>query len=67
MEYVVVRHGSYGSHDPVRKGGSDEEEEKPERRAVVIEYKGLYFFDGVRSENLLYCNYPRGYYEGSTS
>ncbi len=64
MEYVVVRHGSYGWHDPVRKGGSDKSEEKPKSRAVVIEYRGLYFFDGIRSETLLSCNYPRGYYEG---
>ncbi len=44
MEYVVVRHGSYGLHDPVRKGGSDEGEENPESRAVVIEYRGLNIF-----------------------
>jgi hypothetical protein len=44
MEYVVVRHGSYSLHNPVRNGGSDKGEEKPESRAVVIEYRGLYFF-----------------------
>ncbi len=37
MEYVLVRHGSYGLHNPVRRGGSDEGEEKPKSRAVVIE------------------------------
>ncbi len=67
MEYVVVRHGSYGLHDPVRKEGYDEGEEKPKSRAVVIEYGGFYFFDGVRSETLLSRDYPRGYYKGSTS
>ncbi len=44
MEFVVVRHSSYGLHDPVRKGGSDEGEEKSKSRAVVIEYGGLYIF-----------------------
>ncbi len=44
MEYVVVRHGSYGLYNLVRKGGSDEGEKKPENRAVVKEYGGLYFF-----------------------
>jgi hypothetical protein len=44
MEYVVVRHGSYSLYNPVRKGGSDEGEEKPQNKAVVIEYGGLYFF-----------------------
>jgi hypothetical protein len=61
MEYVLVKHGYYSSHDPVRKGGSDEGEEKTKSRAVVIEYGGLYFFDGVRSENRL----SRNYYEFS--
>jgi hypothetical protein len=65
VEYVVIRHSSYGSHDPVRKGDSDEGEEKPESRAVVIEYGGLnFFFDGVRGDTLLSRNYPRGYYKG---
>jgi hypothetical protein len=64
VEYVVVRHGSYGLHDPVRKGGSDEGKEKPKSRAVVIEYGGLYLFDSVRSETLLSRNYPWGYYKG---
>jgi hypothetical protein len=67
MEYVVVRHSSFGLHNLVRKGGSDEGEEKPKSRAVVIEYGGLYFFDGVRSETLLSHNYPQGYYKGSNS
>jgi hypothetical protein len=45
VEYVLSRQGSYSS--PVRKGCSDEDEEKPENRAVVITYKGLYFFGNV--------------------
>ncbi len=44
----------------------DEDEEKHENRAVVIEYRGLYFFDGIRSETLLPHSYPRGYYKGTT-
>ncbi len=36
MVYVVARQGSYGSHDPVRKGGSDEAEKKAKNRAVVM-------------------------------
>ena len=44
MEYVLVKHGYYSSHDPVRKGGSDEGEEKTKSRAVVIEYRGLNIF-----------------------
>jgi hypothetical protein len=54
VEYVVIRHGSYGSHNPVRKGGSGEGEEKPKSRAVVIEYGGLYFFLTM-SEVKLFC------------
>ncbi len=45
VAYVIARHGSYGSHDPVRKGGSDEGEEKPENRAVVmLDTEGCIFF-----------------------
>ncbi len=33
---VIARRGSYSSHDLVRKGGSDEGEEKPINRAVVM-------------------------------
>ena len=34
MAYVIVKQGSYSSHDLVRKGGSDEEgEEEPKNRA----------------------------------
>ncbi len=60
MEYVVVRHGTYGFHDSVRKGGSDEGEEKPESRAVMIEYGGLYFL--TVSEVKIFClvTTPRG-------
>jgi hypothetical protein len=36
MEYVVARLGSYGSHDPVRKGGSDEAEKMEGSRPVVM-------------------------------
>ncbi len=64
MEYVVVRQGSYSSYDPVRKGGSAEGEEKPKNRAIVTEYRGLYFFDCVRSDYFLSHNYPWGYYVG---
>jgi hypothetical protein len=60
VEYVVVRHGTYGFHDSVRKGGSDEGEEKPESRAVMIEYGGLYFL--TVSEVKIFClvTTPRG-------
>ena len=46
MAYVIARRGSYGSHDPVRKGGSDEGEEKPKNRAVVmLDTEGCILFD----------------------
>jgi hypothetical protein len=53
VEYVVVRHCSYGSYDLVRKGGSNEGEEKPENRAVVIEYGRLFFL--TVSEVKIFC------------
>jgi hypothetical protein len=66
MAYVIARHGSYGSHDPVRKGGSDEGEEKPENRAVVmLDTEGCIFLPMI---NVRYsCTYveavfgPLGY------
>ena len=42
-EYVLARQGSYGLHDPTRKGGSDEGEEKPEKRAW-LSTEGCIFF-----------------------
>ena len=40
-----VRRGSYGSPDPSRKGGSDEGEEKPEKRACgELDMEGCIFF-----------------------
>ncbi len=46
MAYVIARRGSYGSHNPVRKGGSDEGEEKPKNRAVVmLDTEGCILFD----------------------
>ena len=46
MVYVMARCGSYGSHDLVRKGGSDEGEEKPKNRAVVmLDTEGCILFD----------------------
>ena len=61
-----VRCSSYSSHDPVRKGGSDKGEEKPENRAVVmINTEGCIFLTTI---NLQYfCMYanaafsPLGY------
>jgi hypothetical protein len=64
VEYVVVRHGSYGLQDPVRKGGSDEGEKKPKTRAVVIKYGELYFL--MVSEVKLFClvTTPKGTMKG---
>jgi hypothetical protein len=54
VDYVVVRHGSYGLYNPVsRKGGSDEGEEKPKNKTVVIECGGLYFL--TMSEVKIFC------------
>ncbi len=64
MEYVVVRHGSYSSHDPVSKGGSDEDEKKPESRAVVIEYGGLYFLTVSEVKILCLVTTPGGTTKG---
>ncbi len=46
MASVVARCGSYGSHNPVRKGGSDEAEAE-NRDVVMIDMEGCIFFDGV--------------------
>jgi hypothetical protein len=54
VEYVVVRQGSYGLHNSVRKGGSDEGEENPKSRAVVIE-DGELVFCLTESEMKLFC------------
>ena len=44
MESVVARRGSYGSQDPIRKGGSDEGEEKPEKELVGSWIRRVVFF-----------------------
>ena len=47
MAYVIVKQVSYSLQDPVRKGGSDDGEEKyiQNRSGGLVEYGGfLYFF-----------------------